>query len=86
VESTGRAPDRGVDGGLAIDDYVRGGHVEAHDLVGEEAAVVHPERIEHQLTHYLLVGRFGHNLDDAASKHEGGVVVGEHLARRRLLR
>src|SRR5262245_34812378 len=81
VSAPRKYPERGIDRRLAIDKVVRGGHLEANNLVGKEPAVMHPERIQHQLPHGLLVGRASHDFDHAARYVDRCVVVGEYLAR-----
>ena len=54
-----------------------------HDLVGEEVAVVEPERFEEQLADRLLEGLAGDPLDDPTGDRERGVVVRHGRAERR---
>ena len=60
---------------------VADGEAPRHDLVGEEEAVVEPERLEEQLPDRLLVGLAGDLLDDPAGDRQRGVVV-RHGRRR----
>ena len=48
-------------------DVMRRCDVLADQRIGEEAGVLQPQRIEHQLLHGHLVGLAAHHLDDAAS-------------------
>ena len=62
---------------------VAGGEAPGHDLVGEEVAVVEPERLEEQLADRLLERLAGDLLDDPAGDRQRGVVVRHGRAERR---
>ena len=62
---------------------VAGGEAPRHDVIGEEEAVVEPERLEDQLLDRLLVGLPGDLLDDPTGDRERGVVVRDRRTERR---